>query len=179
MRAHLALTLMRMDDNDEALRHANAAIRVLSDHTEDRACAESLASAHLTRAVLRGTSPAARADYQRAVQLWEQVNGKDSRVLIPALTSQGYALLVMGELKEAERVLQRGLELAQRNRLIPYDQLTLLENLTLLRLRQKRIDEAKALAARMRDVWADWVPLALEAGSESERLKSPAAKPLD
>lgn len=170
MRAHLALTLMRMDDNDEALRHANAAIRVLSDHTEDRACAESLASAHLTRAVLRGTSPAARADYQRAVQLWEQVNGKDSRVLIPALTSQGYALLVMGELEEAERVLQRGLELAQRNRLISYDQLTLLENLTLLRLRQKRIDEAKALAARMRDVWADWVPLALEAGSESERL---------
>lgn len=171
MRSHLALTLMRMDDNDEALRHANSAIRALSDHTEDRACAEALASAHLTRAILRGSTPdAARTDYLRAVQLWEQLYGRESPSLIPALTSLGYGLLVTSDLEEAERVLQRGLDLAQRNRLIPYDQLTLLENLTLLRIKQGRADEAKALAARMRDIWADWVPLVLEAGSEAERL---------
>ncbi len=170
MRSTLALTLFRMEENDEALRHAEAAIRVLSDHTEDRACAESLASAHLTRAILRGKSSNARSDYQRAVELWEQLYGKASPSLIPALTSQGYGLLNIGDLDEAERVLQRGLDLAQRNRLIPFHQITLLENLTLLRLQQKRPDDAKALAAQMRDIWANWVPLVLEAGSEAERL---------
>jgi len=45
LRANLALSLFRLDERDEALRNADAAIRSLGEHRSERACAEALASA--------------------------------------------------------------------------------------------------------------------------------------
>lgn len=167
LRANLALTLFRLDERDEALRNAEAAIRTLDEHHDEAASAEALASAYLTRAVIRGQ---AGTDYDEALKLLEQAHGAQSPSLIPALTTKGWAMIAQGSLDEASGALERGIDLAQRNRLLPFFQLPLMENLACVRLRQHREDEGKRLAAAMRDIWHDWLPLVIDAGSETDRL---------
>ena len=170
LRANLALTLFHLDEKDEARRQVEAVIGALTAHADDATSAETLSSAHLTRAMLKPKSQSSGVDLQRALELLEAIYGPESPSLIPTLTTQGWGLIELGALDEAEAAIQRGLKLAKSAGLIAFHELTLMENLTTLRLRQKRPDDAKDLAAQMRDVWANWVPLVLEAGSEADRL---------
>ena len=158
---------IRLGEHDEALRSAEAAIRSLGEHRSERACAEALSSAYLTRAIILGKSS---ADYDEALKLLEQIYGPQSPSLIPALTTKGWAMIGQGALDEASSALERGLDLAQRNHLLPFFRLPLMENLACVRLRQQRKDDARVLAATMRDIWRDWLPLVIDAGSETDRL---------
>ena len=167
LRANLALTFYRLGDRDEALRNAEAAIGPLTEHHEERPCAEALSSAYLTRGLIRGAS---KVDYDEALKLLEHIYGPQSPYLIAALTTTGWAMMEQGFLDDASHALERGLNLAQHNHFLPFYQLPLLENLACLRLRQHRDDDAKSFAATMRDIWHDWLPLVIDAGSETDRL---------
>ena len=167
LRANLSLALYRLEDHAEALRNAEAAIPTLEARRSDRGCAEALATAYLTRAIIRRGSG---KDYDAALTLLEHTYGPQSPALIPALTTKGWAMIDLGALDEASRALERGLELAKRNQMLPFFQLQLMEELTLVRLRQHRDEEAKQLAATMRDIWRDWLPAVIDAGSETDRL---------
>ena len=163
LRANLALSLLRLDERVEAVRNAEAAIRPLEDHRSERACAEALASAYLTRAIVQRLPV---KDYDAALSLLEQTYGPQSPALIPTLTTKGWAMIDQGNLEEAGTALERGFELAQRNALLPFFRLSIMEELACVRMRQKRMDEAKQLAATMRDIWSDWLPFVIDAGSE-------------
>ncbi len=167
LQANLALTLFRLGERDEALRNAEAAIRTLEEYRTERACAEALATAYLTRAAIRRTPG---PEYDDALKLLEQTHGAQSASLIPALTTKGWAMIDQGALDEASSALERGLDLAQHNHLLPFFQLPLMENLAEVRLRQYRHHEARQLAATMRDIWRDWLPFVIDAGSETDRL---------
>lgn len=167
LRANLALTLFRLGERDEALRNADASIRPLEEHRQERTCAEALASALLTRAIIR-RQPS--QDYDEALQLLEQTYGAQSPALIPVLTTKSWAMIDRGSFEEANRALERGLSLAKQNKLLPFHQLFLLENLACLRLRQHRVEEAQQCAATIRDIWRDWLPIVIDAGSETDRL---------
>lgn len=177
LRANLAASCLRLDDQAEALRHAEAAITPLLKHSDDRACAEALASTYLTRAAIRSThspqgvgSKAVQSDFAEAQRLYEQCYGPHSASLLPMLTTQGWACLNLGDLDAANAALERGLRLAESNHLLPYFRIPLLENLCRLRLKQRRPDDARAVAVTMRDIWHDQLPNIIAAGSELDRL---------
>ncbi len=167
LRANLALSLLRLGERDEALRNAEAAIGPLEERRSELACAEALASAYLTRAVILHTPG---TDYDEALKLLEQTYGPQSPSLIPALTTKGWAMIDQGNLDDASAALERGLSLAQHNHLLPFFQLPVMEELACVRVRQKRNDEAEKLAATMRDIWRDWLTFVVDAGSETDRL---------
>jgi len=176
LRSSLAATHLALDEQAEALTNADSAIAWLSTHPSDRAGIESLASAYLTRAALRCkqdrelAAKGIRADFAESQRLYEQCYGPQSASLLPLLTTHGWALMEIGDLDAASQTLERGLRLARTSRVAPYLQLSLLENLCRLRLRQRRQEEAWSIAATMRDTWKERVPLLIAAGSETDRL---------
>lgn len=176
LRSRLAVTFLALEDYEEALRNATLAVSVLRDHKNDHACADALASAHTTRAavqVKRGGSQEARkirADFAAAMDLYEQRYGPSSAYLIPQLTTQGLAFTDLDDLDAADAALERALNLAESNHLPRHLRLPLLTNRCRLRLRQQRPEEARAIAVQMRQIWQDYLPVVLAAGSESERL---------
>lgn len=171
IRANLSLILARLGELAEAKRHAEAAIEPLQARTQDRANAQALASALLTRASIRVQEHGdTRADFGEAVRLMEKHFGPRSPALLPFLTSQGFGLVHDGALDEASIVLQRGLAIARDTKIQPAFQLSVLEELCHLRFKQQRIEEAQQFAATIRDISRERFPDLIAAGSESDRL---------
>ena len=176
LRATLAATHLALNELPQALSNADSSINWLSVQSTERPAQEALASAYLTRAAVRCrqdrdlAAKSVRSDFAESLRLYEKCYGPKSGSLLPLLTTQGWAFMEIGDLEAASQALERGLKLARDNLVQPYFQLPVLENLCRLRLRQNRKEEARDIAATMRDIWRTRIPFLIAAGSETDRI---------
>ncbi|MBL9118106.1 MAG: CHAT domain-containing protein [Verrucomicrobiaceae bacterium] len=178
LRSNLAATCLALDENAEAVQHAEASIAALSPTLLERAEREALASAYLTRATARCkiskdlAAKSIQTDLAASRRLYEQCYGERSASLVPLLTTISWIALEVKDIDGAEVGLTRAMRIAEANRMPPYFRIPLLENLCRLRLLQRRAEDARQIAANMRDIWKARFPIVMAAGTEADRINT-------